>query len=204
MRRAITHLKSCDPIIASVIEQVGPLKVPHRDPDFATLARAIVFQQLNGKAATTIYNRLLEAAGGELTPESVRQLSVGEMRRVGLSKQKLGYLRDLAEHAAAGNPDFSALPSMSDEEVIAALTQIKGIGVWTAQMFLMFALNRPNVLPVADYGIRAAMKKAYRMRALPKPVRMQKIARKWHPYCTLACLYLWRSLDQKLPEAPAK
>ena len=204
MRHALTHLKTCDPVLASVIERVGALKMPRRDPNFATLARAIVFQQLNSKAATTIYDRLLEAAGGEITPESIRQLSVGELRRVGLSKQKLGYLRDLAEHAANGNPDFASLPTMSDEEVIAALTQIKGIGTWTAQMFLMFALNRPNVLPVADFGIRAAMKKHYRMRALPKPERMLKIARKWRPYCTVACLYLWRSLDQKLPASPAK
>src|SRR5206468_6252187 len=110
------------------------------------------FQQLSTKAASTIFNRLAEAAGGSLTPESIMNLSVGEMRRVGLSKQKIAYIRDLAEHVADGHLDFARLPELTDEEVIARLTAVKGIGVWTAHMFLMFSLKRPNVLPVGDLG----------------------------------------------------
>jgi DNA-3-methyladenine glycosylase II len=195
MRRAITHLKSADPILAAVIERVGPYRITYRDPEFATLARAIVFQQLSTKAATTIFNRFLELCGGAITPQAVQQLTVGEMRRAGLSKQKIGYIRDLAEHAASGAVDFTALPAMSDEEVIAALTSIKGIGVWTAHMFLMFSLRRPNVLPVGDFGVRTAIKRLYRKRKLPNPKDIERLARGWHPYCSVASWYLWRSLD---------
>jgi DNA-3-methyladenine glycosylase II len=120
------------------------------------------------------------------------------MRGAGLSRQKLSYLRDLAARTASGEIDFAKMPTWTDAEVIEHLTRVKGIGEWTAQMFLLFALRRPNVLPTADYGVRAAMKKAYRMRTMPKPARMQKIARAWHPYCSVACWYLWRSLDTKL------
>src|SRR5215471_12453526 len=157
MQKALTHLKSSDPILASIIDRVGAPQITYREPTFEALARAIVFQQLSGKAARTIYGRLEEAAGGKLTPESIQNLSVGEMRRAGLSKQKVGYIRDLAEHAASGKVDFDRLPAMSDEEVIVALTDIKGVGVWTAHMFLIFALKRPNVLAVGDLGVRTAI-----------------------------------------------
>lgn len=198
MRRALNHLKSSDPVLAAIIDRIGPcqIKLAYREPDFRALVRAIVFQQLNGKAATTIFNRLLEAAGGAVTPESVGNLSVAEMRRVGLSKQKLSYIRDLADHSIEGRIDFSAFPAMSDEEVIAALTQVKGIGVWTAHMFLMFALRRGNVLPTGDYGIRSAIQKAYRKRKMPDAKTVEKLAKRWHPHCTVACWYLWRSLDE--------
>jgi len=167
----------------------------YRDPSFEMLARAIVFQQLSTKAATTIYGRLQEAAGGQLTPAAIQNLSVGEMRRAGLSRQKLGYIRDLAEHALSGKVDFARLPSMSDEEVIEALTDIKGVGVWTAHMFLMFSLRRPNVLPVGDLGVRMAIQRAYKKRKLPTPKQIEQIAKGWHPYCSYAAWYLWRSLE---------
>ena len=159
------------------------------------LARAIVFQQLSTKAARTIYGRLEEAAGGKLTPEAIQNLSVGEMRRAGLSRQKLGYIRDLAEHAISGKVDFAKLPSMSDEEVIASLTDIKGVGVWTAHMFLLFSLRRPNVLPVGDLGVRMAIQRAYKKRKMPTPKQVEQIAKSWHPYCSFAAWYLWRSLE---------
>lgn len=167
----------------------------YRDPTFEMLARAIVFQQLSTKAATTIYRRLEEAAGGALTPESIQNLSVGEMRRAGLSRQKLGYIRDLAEHALSGKVDFEKLPAMSDEEVITSLTDIKGVGVWTAHMFLLFSLRRPNVLPIGDLGVRMAIQKAYRKRKMPTPKQVEQIAKGWHPYCSYAAWYLWRSLE---------
>jgi len=202
MKKALTHLKNCDKTLASIITRVGPYKITYREPTFQALARAIVFQQLNGNAARTIHGRLEEAAGGTITPESIQNLSVGEMRRAGLSKQKIGYIRDLAEHALSGKLDFDKLHGMSDEEVIAALTDIKGIGEWTAHMFLIFALRRPNVLATGDLGVRTAVQRAYRKRKLPKPKEMEKIAACWHPYRSVACWYLWRSLEFK-PENSA-
>ena len=197
MRKAVYHLKKSDAVLASIIEQVGPCRIAYREPTFEALARSIVFQQLSTKAARTIYDRLATAAGGALTPESIQNLSVGEMRRAGLSKQKISYIRDLAEHALSGRVDFTRLPSMTDVEVIETLTDIKGIGVWTAHMFLLFALRRPNVLPVGDLGVRTAIKRAYNKRTLPKPAHIEKLARSWHPYCSIASWYLWRSLELK-------
>ena len=193
------HLCRADPVLAAIIDRVGALAIAYREPTFETLARAIVFQQLNGKAARTIWQRLVDAAGGEpLTPDAVRRLRLPTLRRVGLSRQKATYVRELARHTAAGTLDFAALPAMSDEEVIAALTRVKGIGVWSAHMFLIFALRRPDVLPVGDYGVRAAIKKLYRKRKLPTPRDMERLARNWRPYCSVACWYLWRSQDVKL------
>src|SRR5215470_14461492 len=204
MRKALNHLRECDPILASIIERVGSPKIAYREPTFEALARAIVFQQLSGKAARTIYGRLEEAAGGKLTPEAIQNLSVGEMRRAGLSRQKLGYIRDLAEHAISGKVDFARLPEMSDDEVIAALTDIKGVGVWTAHMFLIFALQRPNVLAVGDLGVRTAIMRQYKKRLLPKPIHIEKLAANWHPYCSYACWYLWRSLEFPRNGKPTK
>jgi DNA-3-methyladenine glycosylase II len=195
MRKAVNHLKKSDALLASVIARVGPCQVAYREPTFEALARSIVFQQLSTKAARTIYGRLEEAAGGKLTPEVIQNLSVGDLRRCGLSKQKIGYIRDLAEHAISGRVDFGKLPSMSDEEVIIALTDIKGVGVWTAHMFLIFALRRPNVLPVGDLGVRTAIQRLYRKRKLPTPAQIEKLAENWHPYCSYAAWYLWRSLE---------
>jgi DNA-3-methyladenine glycosylase II len=199
MKKALNHLKKGDQILAAIITRVGAYKITYREPTFQALARAIVFQQLSTKAANTIYGRLEQAAGGAITPEAIQNLSVGEMRRAGLSKQKIGYIRDLAEHAISGKVDFAGLHGMSDEEVIAALTDIKGIGEWTAHMFLIFSLRRPNVLATGDLGVRTAVQRAYRKRKLPTPQQMAKIAQNWHPYCSVACWYLWRSLEFKEP-----
>ncbi|MGH9571768.1 MAG: DNA-3-methyladenine glycosylase family protein, partial [Candidatus Angelobacter sp.] len=184
-----------DAVMGSIIERVGPYRIAYREPTFEALARSIVFQQLSTKAARTIYGRLEEAAGGEITPESIQTMSVGEMRRCGLSKQKIGYIRDLADHAASGKLDFNRLHAMNDEEVLAVLTDIKGIGVWTAHMFLLFALRRPNILAVGDLGVRTAVQRIYRKRKLPTPKQMEKLGKVWHPYCSVACWYLWRSLE---------
>jgi DNA-3-methyladenine glycosylase II len=186
-------------VLAGVIDRVGPCTIAYRDPTFETLARAIVFQQLHGKAARTIWGRLLDAAGGEpLTPEAVRRLRVPTLRRAGLSRQKATYLRELARHTAEGTLDFAALPAMTDAEVIGALTRVKGIGVWSAHMFLLFALRRHDVLPVGDYGVRAAIKKLYGKRKLPTPRGVEQLARPWRPYCSVATWYLWRSQDATL------
>jgi DNA-3-methyladenine glycosylase II len=196
MRHAIVHLQKADPVLAGIIERVGPYAIKFRVPAFATLVRSIVYQQLSGRVAMVIFERLLNLVPDRvLTPSAVLALRVEQMRAAGLSGQKTAYIRDLAAKTFSGELDFAILPALNDDEVIAALTQVKGVGVWTAHMFLIFALERPDILPVGDLGIRTAMRKAYRMRALPKPERMEKIARRWRPWCSVASWYLWRSLD---------
>jgi DNA-3-methyladenine glycosylase II len=197
MRKAVNHLKKSDPVLRAIIERVGPCRMEYGVPEFSSVAEAIVYQQLNGKAAVTIFNRFAALAGDPLTPEGILKLSDEQLRSVGLSKQKSAYLKDLSAKTAAGLLDFARLPELSDEEVIQHLTQVKGVGVWTAQLFLMFSLRRPNVLPTGDYGVQMAIKKHYKKRKLPKPDIMEKIAKPWVPYRSIACWYLWRSLDIK-------
>ena len=196
MRKALNHLKKADPVMAAIIAKAGPYRVGYTDPVFQTLVRSIVYQQLNGKAALTIFNRLAEAVKvNPMTPEAVLKLRPQKMRDVGLSKQKTLYIRELARLTRDGAIQFELLPQMEDAAIIETLTRVKGVGVWTVQMFLMFALQRPNVLPVGDLGVRAAMKKAYGLAELPKPEEMERIAEAWHPYCSVASWYLWRSLE---------
>ena len=197
MRQAINHLKKSDPVLRAIIERVGPCRMEFGEPVFHSLAEAIVYQQLNGKAAVTIFKRFAALAGEPLTAEGIAKLTAEQMRSVGLSKQKSSYLRDMAERAIRGELSFARLPEMTDEEVIKHLTQVKGVGVWTAHMFLIFTLKKENILPTGDFGIRMAMKKHYHKRKLPNPVQMEKIARPWEPYRSIACWYLWRSLDIK-------
>jgi DNA-3-methyladenine glycosylase II len=197
MRKAINHLRKSDSVMAAIIERVGPCRIEYGPPEFHSLAEAIVYQQLNGKAAVTIFKRFTALAGEPVTPEGISKLSNQQLRSVGLSKQKSSYLRDMAERAVKGDLDFSRLPDLPDEEVIKHLTQVKGVGVWTAQMFLMFTLKRPNVLPTGDFGIQMAIKKHYKKRKMPKPDLMEKIAKPWEPYRSIACWYLWKSLDMK-------
>jgi DNA-3-methyladenine glycosylase II len=196
MRKALLHLKKADPVLRSVIESVGSYRIEYRNPGFETLVRSIVYQQLNGKVAKVIFDRLAAAVpAGKLTPEAILKLTPARMRKAGLSKQKTAYIRDLSRHTKRGALDFAVLPNLTDDEVIAMLTQVKGIGVWTAHMFLMFALERPNVLPTGDLGIRMAIRKMYGMDELPNAKQIEERAAGWHPYCTVASWYLWRSLD---------
>lgn len=189
-------MRNSDPVLAGIIERVGRYRMVYRDPDFQTLVRSIVFQQLNGKAATTIFDRLAGACPRQrLTPGAILRLSDAEMRAAGLSKQKLAYIRDLAERTRAGSLRFPRLAKLSDEQVIESLTAVKGIGEWTAHMFLIFALRRPDVLPTGDYGIRSAIRKAYAFEELPKPAEIERVAQPWRPYASVASWYLWRSLD---------
>ena len=197
MRKAISHLKKSDPVLAAIIEKVGPFRMEFGEPTFHSLAEAILYQQLNGKAAVTIFKRFTDLAGDPLTPAGILKLSDAEMRGVGLSKQKTAYLRDLSEKTKAGLVKFERLPELSEAEVIEHLTQVKGVGVWTAHMFLMFTLRRPDILPTGDYGVQAAIKKHYKKHKWPKPAVMEKIAKSWIPYRSVACWYLWKSLDVK-------
>jgi DNA-3-methyladenine glycosylase II len=196
MRKAILHLQAADPVIAAIIERVGAYRIQFRDPGFETLVKSIVYQQLSGRVAQVIFGRLLAAVPeGLLTTESVLALRPAKMRKLGLSKQKTLYIRDLARHTRDGMIDFPALAELTDAEVIERLTQVKGVGVWTAHMFLIFALRRTNVLPIGDLGIRAAVQKAYGLEEMPKPLEVEELGRRWHPYCTVAAWYLWRSLE---------
>jgi DNA-3-methyladenine glycosylase II len=194
MRSALQHLRK-DPVLARILKEAGPFAMQYREPRFDTLVRSIVYQQLSGKVASVIYGRLLEATGGEVTPAAIMKLRVEKMRKLGLSGQKTLYIRELAKHTRRGKVTFESLLDLHDEGVIEHLTQVKGIGVWTAQMFLMFALRRPDVLPVADLGIRTAMMKAWNLPELPKPAEMERLAEGWKPYRSIACWYLWRFLD---------
>ena len=194
---ATRHLKKSDPILAAIIERVGPCSMQFGEPTFHALAESILYQQLNGKAAATIFDRFTALAGDPLTPQGILKLTDEQMRGVGLSRQKTAYLRDLSEKTKAGLLEFERMPEMSEDEVIQHLTQVKGIGVWTAHMFLMFTLQRPDILPTGDYGVQAAIKKLYKKRKWPKAAVMQKIAKPWAPYRSIACWYLWRSLDIK-------
>lgn len=197
MRAVISHLKKSDPIMRGIIARVGPYRIEYGPPEFHSLAESIVYQQLNGRAAETIFDRFTALAGDPVTPRGILKLTDAQLRSVGLSKQKSSYLRDLAERAARGELNFGNLHRLSDEEVIQHLTQVKGVGEWTAQMFLMFTLRRPNVLPTGDLGVQMAIKEHYNKRKLPKPAQMEKIAKPWEPYRSVACWYLWRSLDLK-------
>jgi DNA-3-methyladenine glycosylase II len=195
MRKAIRHLQAADPVLGGIIARVGPYRLKFSDPSFETLVESIVYQQLSGRVAQVIFGRLAAAVPeGLLTPESVLALRPSKMRKLGLSKQKTAYIRDLARHTRAGTVDFAGLPALPDAEVIERLTKVKGVGVWTAHMFLIFALRRTNVLPTGDLGIRSAIRKAYGLPELPKPAEIEALGQRWHPYCTVAAWYLWRSL----------
>jgi DNA-3-methyladenine glycosylase II len=198
MKKAINHLRKADPVLASIIERVGPYTMEYREPGFQTLVRSIVYQQLSGKAAATILGRLLVAAKSDpVTPEAILKLRPQKMRTLGLSQQKVKYIRELARMTRDGEIEFERLSELHDTEVIAHLTRVKGVGVWTVHMFLMFALRRPDVLPVGDLGVRMAMKKAYGLAELPAPAEMEKIAASWRPWSSVASWYLWRSLENQ-------
>ena len=195
MKEAIHHLRRSDPVLSGIIERVGEYGIRFRDPNFETLVKSIVSQQLSGRVASVIFGRLASAVGGKVTPENILKLRPSRMRTLGLSGQKTAYIRDLARHARDGTVIFEGLADLSDQEVIERLTQVKGIGVWTVHMFLIFALQRHDVLPTGDLGIRNAIRKAYGLAELPTPAQMETIAERWRPYCSVASWYLWRSLE---------
>lgn len=195
MKQAIQHLSTSDPVLSAIIQRVGDYGIQFREPDFETLVKSIVYQQLSGRVASVIFARLTAAVKGVVTPETILKLRPARMRALGLSTQKTAYIRDLARHTRAGTVVFENLAGLSDEEVILHLTQVKGIGVWTAHMFLIFALQRTDVLPTGDLGIRNAIRKAYNLEALPTPEEMERMADRWRPYCSVASWYLWRSLE---------
>ena len=198
MQQALDHLKASDPVLGRLIDQVGPYLIELLEPNYETLVKSIVLQQLSGKVAEIIFQRLVAAAGGgRLTPEAVLRLRPAKLRAIGLSKQKTLYIREVARLMVSGKLDLAAMAAISDEEVHARLTALKGIGPWTVHMFLIFALGRHNVMPSGDLGIRVAVRNVYGLAETPKPSEVDQMARRLHPYCTVASWYLWRSLEAK-------
>lgn len=184
--------------MAALIARVGPCRfeVASGQHPFEALVESIVYQQITGRAAARIHERLVGLLGRKRPrPEDILAVSLPALRGVGLSRQKAAYLRDLSARVSDGRLPLSGLSRKPDEAIIESLIAVKGIGRWTAHMFLMFRMGRPDVLPVGDYGVRKAMQRAYRMRLLPKPRRMERVAAPWRPYRTVASWYLWRSLD---------
>jgi DNA-3-methyladenine glycosylase II len=195
MQEAIQHLRQSDPILSEIIQRVGAYAIQFREPTFETLVKSIIYQQLSGRVANVIFERLVAGTGGRITPESVLKLRPARMRTLGLSTQKTAYIRDLARHTRDGLLAFEEMRGWPDEAVTERLTQVKGIGQWTVHMFLIFALRRTDVLPVGDLGIRNAIRRAYALEELPKPADIERMAERWRPYCTVASWYLWRSLE---------
>ena len=198
----VAALRSSDPVLRSLIDSVGTdgigeWRVARRGDHYGALVRSIVGQQLSTMAARSIYNRLTDRFGGRTpTPAEVLADDPDELKAAaGLSRAKVKYLRSLAEHVTEGSLELERLDDLPDEQVIAELVAVKGLGTWSAHMFLIFHLDRPDILAVGDLGIRKAMMVAYGLEALPMPAAMEQIAEPWRPYRTLACRYLWRSLD---------
>jgi DNA-3-methyladenine glycosylase II len=200
----VAHLRGADPVMRRLIDSVDELgrrgrRPVGRDDHYGALVRAIVGQQLSSKAAYAINARMLDRCGGRPPlPREILDSEPEELRAaVGLSRAKVGFLRSLAEHVLTGELELERMDDLPDEEVIRELVAVKGIGEWTAHMFLLFHLERPDVLAVGDLGIRTAIRRAYELPELPAPDEMERIAGPWRPHRSTACRFLWRSLDNE-------
>jgi len=194
IQRGIRHLRKTDPIMRDVIRKAGPFTLNLRHDRFHALVQSIVSQQISGKAALSIWNKLRTIAD-PLTAERICSLRLEELRAAGLSQQKASYISDLSTHVSEGKLQLNRLGRLPDDDVIEALVAIKGIGVWTAQMFLIFSLGRLDVFPHADLGVRTAIQKLYDLEELPDRETSHRIAQPWRPYASIATWYCWRSLD---------
>jgi len=201
---AVAHLRRADPILARVVDSIGPFTLESRAGSFHALARSIFFQQLAGPAARAIMKRVLDLLGTDderfFTPAEFLAASDEDLRAAGLSRQKLAYLRDLADKFASGELREDEFAALDDEEVIRRVSAVKGIGRWTAEMFLIFSLGRPDVLPVDDLGVRRGFQQTYSLDGLPSPEQMRSIAEPWRPFRSVGTWYMWRSLGVALPE----
>jgi DNA-3-methyladenine glycosylase II len=199
IRAGVAHIRAGDAVMRRLIDAAGPFTLrPERTRRFSVLARAIISQQVSTAAARTIRGRLEEAIGdGGLTAEGIRRMAEPQLRAVGLSRQKASYLLDLAQKSLDGTLRLDRIGRLADDDVIAMLTHVKGIGRWTAEMFLIFSLGRLDVLPVDDLGVRAAIKHLYGLEELPDKAACVEIAAPWRPYATIGSWYCWRSLDLK-------
>jgi len=199
---AAVHLAGSDPVMAGLIREIGPMSLEKRrrgrprGDAYGALLRSVVGQQLSVKAAATIYERVLGLFGGSVPgPQELLDAAPDDLRGAGLSGRKVEYLQDLARHVLSGELEVDRLADLPDETVVEEITAVRGLGVWTAHMFLMFHLGRPDVLPVGDLGIRNAVRTAYGLDEPPAPAELERIAEPWRPHRTLACIYLWESLE---------
>lgn len=196
LERGVNHVSAADARIKELVTRHGRIEFRPRGRPFDSIVRSVLSQQLNGKAADAIISRTYRLfLPGRPTPERLRAMPGSRLRMAGVSPQKVTYLKDLARRVVDGRLDLTRMTRMDDEEIIRTMDEVRGIGRWTAHMFLIFSLGRPDVLPVDDFGVKTAIKKVYSLRQLPKPDKIEKIARPWHPYSTVACLYLWKSRD---------
>ncbi len=205
IKQARLHLQKSDPVMKRILKQVGPFTAKAKRDRFASLVSSIVSQQISTTAARTIKCRLLEGVSKrttsakldstELNAENLLLFEVDELRELGVSRQKANYILDLARQVNTGKVDLKSMGRLADQDVIQRLTQVKGIGVWTAQMFLMFSLARMDILPTDDLGIRNAIQKQYELTTVPDAKVIESIATAWRPYATVACWYLWQSLE---------
>jgi len=198
---AVAHLKRVDPILGDVIDRVGPYEIPRRPERFQALVRAIIFQQLAGRAAQTIHDRFVRQVGGKRFPTPALVLAATDeaMRSAGLSRGKMTYIRDLAAHVRDRTLDFHRFPKMDDDAIVSDLTRVRGIGRWTAEMYLMFNLHRPDVFPVDDLGVRNAVARLYGMSQPPPPKELLAFGERWRPYRSVAAWYLWQSMRVVTP-----
>lgn len=197
-RHGYAHIKKSDPMLAPILDARGVLKFKPEGEPFESLVESILSQQLAGSAASAIIRKVRALfPEGRLSAKRIHSIDARKLRAAGVSPQKLSYLKDLAARVVEGTLDLKALESMPDEEIIEVLDEVKGIGPWTVHMFLIFTLGRPNVLPVDDYGIRTSLQRIYGLSELPKKAEIEKLAGKWHPYSTVASLYLWHAKDNE-------
>jgi DNA-3-methyladenine glycosylase II len=203
VEEALAHLRGADAKLAGVIDRVGAYDAPRRSDPYAALVRAILFQQLAGAAANAIQRKFFALYGEDGEPPSPPQIletTDDQFRGAGISRQKMGYLRDLAAHVADGRLRLNELPSLSDEDVIEHVTAVKGLGEWSAHMFLMFHLGRPDVLPVGDLGVRHGMRITYGLPELPTPKQALEIGAPWTPYRSVGSWYMWRAGEPVAPD----
>ncbi|ACL26493.1 DNA-3-methyladenine glycosylase family protein [Chloroflexus aggregans] len=191
MEQALNYLCTVDPVLAPWIDQIGSFALQRQPHSFATLAYAIISQQLSLNAARAIRDRLTTLLG-ELTPEQILAADTTALRAAGLSMQKSGYLRDLAERIVYGQINLELLPTLDDETAIAMLTNVRGIGRWTAEIYLMFALNRLDILPADDLGLRDGARLVYQLPQILSPRELRALGERWRPYRSIACWYLWQ------------
>ena len=188
------HVSKVDPKLQQLVKELGQIDFEASGDPFESLVEAIISQQLSGKSARAIFGRLKALIGSEvIEAQALKRMHVSRLRKAGVSPQKVRYLKDLSSRVANGQLDLERLKEMEDAEVIRILDEVKGIGPWTAHMFLLFTLGRPDVLPVDDLGIQLAVKMVYSLRKLPSAKKIEEIASNWHPYCSVASLYLWHA-----------
>ena len=197
-KAGFAHIRESDPTLKPVLDARGVIKFKPAGEPFESLVESILSQQLAGSAASAIIKRVRALSpDGKLEAERTHRIDARKLRSAGVSPQKLSYLKDLSARVVEGRLDLGALESMSDEEIMNVLDEVKGIGPWTVHMFLIFTFGRPNVLPVDDYGIRMSVQRIYGLAEVPKKAEIEKLAEKWHPYSTVASLYLWHAKDNE-------